>query len=176
MCAHLEAETSTRTTLSQPSFDCKLERRSLRILMHCESWTLKRCDHKGQLRSPPLNSQISFIVPHLIWATLEDCGPTSPTSCALLRKKSLVLSAQPSKISGTMKNVARHLQQKTPHTIQRSSQPLLEPMSRTIERREGKRDAFSDARRGSIRGVNVRKSRCTAVKMTLENSIKRLSI
>ena len=43
----------------------------------------------------------------------------------------------------------------------------------TIERSEGKRDDFSNARRGSRKGVSMRKSRCTDVGITLENSIKR---
>ena len=41
-----------------------------------------------------------------------------------------------------------------------------EPLLRIIERREGKRDAFSDARRGSRKGVSVRKSRCIDIGMT----------
>ena len=80
MCAHLEAQTS-----SQASPNCIQARLGLRALVHCESWTLKSCDYKGQA----LNSRISSVVPHLISATLVDCGPTSPTPCALLRKQSL---------------------------------------------------------------------------------------
>ena len=45
-----------------------------------------------------------------------------------------------------------------------------------IERREGKRDAFTDTRRGNRNGVSMRKSRCIDVGMTFENSIKRLSV
>ena len=164
MCAHLEVQTSTRTTtLSQPSSDCASAHRGLRALVHCESWTSKSCDHKGQLRRSPLNSLISSVVPYLISATLVDCGQTSPTPCALLRKQYLVSSAHPNETSGTMRSVARQLQQKTPHTKKRCSRPLREPLLKIIERREGKRDAFSDARRGSRKGVSVRKSRCIDV-------------
>ena len=44
------------------------------------------------------------------------------------------------------------------------------------EKRERKIDAFLDARGGSRKGVSIRKSRCTDVGMTLENSIRRLII
>ena len=57
MCAHLEVQTSTRsTTLSQPSSDCASAPRGLRALVHCESWTSRSCDHKGQLRRSPLSN------------------------------------------------------------------------------------------------------------------------
>ena len=156
---------SDHTTLSQPSSDCALAPRGLRALVHNDSWTSRNCGHKGQLRRCPLNSQISSVVPHLISATLVDCGPTSPTPYAFLRKQSLVFSAHPNEISGTMRSVRKQLQQKTLHT-----------KNVAVENYREKRKAFSDARRGRKKGVSVKKSRCIDIVMTLENSIKRLSV
>ena len=76
----------------------------------------------------------------------------------------MVSSAHPNKINSMMRSVVRQLQQKRPHTKEHYRQSLREPLSRITERIEGKRDTFSDARIGSKKGV------------TLENSIKRLSI
>ena len=49
---------------------------------------------------------------------------------------------------------------KTPDARKLCSQPLRELLSRTTKIGEGMRDTFSDARRGSRKGVSVRKSRC----------------
>ena len=54
------------------------------------------------------------------------------------------------------------------------NKPLRDPLSRITEREEGMREAFSDARRGSRKGL--RTSRCIDVGVTLENYIKRLSL
>ena len=43
-------------------------------------------------------------------------------------------------------------------------------------RREGKRNVLSDARKGSRKGVSVRKSRCTGVGTMLRNSSKMSSV
>ena len=94
--------------LSQPSFDCALARRGLHALVHSESWKLKSCDHKGQLKHSPLNSLISSVVPHPASASLVDCEPTSPTSCALLRKQSLYSSTHHNEINRTMRSAAKN--------------------------------------------------------------------
>ena len=71
----------------------------------------------------------------------------------------MVSSAHPNEISGTNRSIVRQLQQKTSHTKKRYSQSLREPLLRNIERRKEKRDAVSDARRGSRKGVSVRTSK-----------------
>ena len=102
------------------SFDCALALRGLRVLVHYESWTLKSCVYKEQLMRFPLSSMLSSVVPHLIPTKLVDCGPTLLTPYALLRKLSLVSSVHSKKINGTIRSIARQLQQKTPHTRKRS--------------------------------------------------------
>ena len=72
--------------------------------------------------------------------------------------KSLVPSAHPNEINYTMRSVARQLQQKTPHTRKRCSQPRAIVEDYRVKR--------MDARRGSRKGVSVRKS---DVGMMLEN-------
>ena len=67
-----------------------------------------------------------------------------------------------------MRSVARQLQQKTPHT----KKTLQSAATRAIV------DNYKEKRMEERRrkGVRVRKSRCIDVGMTLENSIKRLSV
>ena len=61
--------------------------------------------------------------------------------------RSLVSSAHPNEISGTMKSVVRQLQQNTPHTRKRSSQPLREPLSTIIERWKERRKFYKLVKR-----------------------------
>ena len=100
-----------------------------------------------------------------------DCGPTSHIPCALLRKQSLVSSAHPKEISGTTLLSREAAAAKKNAAYKKTLQSAAKRLSRVIERREGKGDAFSEARRWSVKTL-----RCIDVGITLENSIKRLSV
>ena len=125
-----------------------LDIRKLRSQGTAEAFSVQLSD---RLRRSPSN--ISDIGGQ--WANISHSCTTAETVLSFER--------HPNEINGKMRSVARELRQKMPHTRKRCSQSLREPLSRTIGRREWKRDAFSGERRGSTIGVSVRKARCTDV-------------
>ena len=119
-------------------------RNTFRILFSC----LTRSSYPSFSSNKPTHyllghddsSQIICVVPHLTSATLMDCGPTSLVAWALLQKQALVSSVHPNEINNTVRNVARQLQGKSPHTRKRWIQSLRDLLLRRDEkRREEKR-------------------------------------
>ena len=138
-------------------------------LVHCESWTL-RSQKTAEAFSTQLSGKLRRYPSYL-----RDIGQTYPSTCALLRKQFLVSSAYPNE-KKRYDEVYREAGEAKSAAYEKT---LLSASTRAIvgNYRENRRtDAFSDSRRGSGKGVSVKKSRCTDVGMMLENSIKKFSV